>query len=416
MSSSNADYTRREFMTKHLAYLASAGLLGMGAGALSSGTLRAADSAPAAKLIMRPLGKTGISLPIVSMGVMNAEAPGLIVRSYEVGIRHFDTAAGYQGGRNEEMVGQVIRQLGVRDKVVISTKAHVQGAGQRDPAETKADMLKTFEGSLSRLQMDHVEILYLHAIGDAAPVNDAGVQAAVTQLKKEGKIRFAGVSTHGGQAEVLNAVARSGFWDVALVGFNYTMSDNQAMLDAMKLCASKGIGLVAMKTQAGGSKPPQQEVLGSDLQPPVRQSAVLKWVLHHPFVTTAIPGFTKFEHIDEDIPVASNLAFTDDERKFVSNNAIKASLEFCQQCGECLGSCPNRVNIPSLMRSHMYVFQYANLDQARFALAEAPANAGLEVCRSCAACSAACSHTVDIKRKVHELLRVPAATLVSCRL
>jgi predicted aldo/keto reductase-like oxidoreductase len=101
---------------------------------------------------------------------------------------------------------------------------------------------------------------------------------------------LAGVSTHEGQAEVLNAVARSGFWDVALVAFNYTMSENQSLIDAMKLCASKGIGIVAMKTQVGGSNPSLQEVLGSDLQASVRQSAVLKWVLQHPFVTTAIPG------------------------------------------------------------------------------------------------------------------------------
>ncbi|MGA9056333.1 MAG: aldo/keto reductase [Terriglobia bacterium] len=312
------------------------------------------------------------------------------------------------------MVGQTIRQLGVRDKVVISTKAHVRGPGQSNPAETKAEMLKTFDGSLNRLQMDHVETLYLHDINDAQSVNDAGVQEAITQLKKEGKIRWAGVSTHQGQADVLNALARSGFWDIALAAFNYTMAENQALIDAMKLCASKGIGIIAMKAQAGGSKPPQQEVLGSDIQPSVRQSAVLKWVLQHPFVTTAIPGFTKFEHIDMDVPVASNLAFTDDERKFVSNNAIKASQEFCQQCSQCVSSCPHRVDIPTLMRSHMYAFQYANLDQARFTLAEAPANAGLDVCRSCAVCSVACSHTVDIKRKVRELMSFPTPAVVRC--
>ncbi|MGA9056334.1 MAG: hypothetical protein WB763_07460 [Terriglobia bacterium] len=98
MSTHNGDYTRREFMAKPLTYLTSAGLIGLGAEEL----LRAADSAPAPKLIMRPLGKTGISLPIISMGVMNAEAPGLIVRSYEVGIRHFDTAASYQGGETRK--------------------------------------------------------------------------------------------------------------------------------------------------------------------------------------------------------------------------------------------------------------------------------------------------------------------------
>jgi hypothetical protein len=330
-----------------------------------------------------------------------------------VGIRHFDTAAGYQGGRNEEMVGQTIRQLGVRDKVVISTKAHVRGAGRADAAENKAEMRRIFAGSLDRLQMDHVEILYLHAVNDAAPVNDPGVHEAITELKKEGKIRWAGVSTHQGQADVLNAMAAGGFWDVALVGFNYTMAENQALLDAMQLCAAKGIGLVAMKTQAGGSEPPHREV-SSGLSPSVRQSAVLKWVLHHPFVTTAIPGFTQFDQIDEDIPVASNLAYTAEERQFLANNALKASLEFCQQCGECRPSCPHGADIPTLMRSHMYALQYRNLDQARFALATVPAHAGLDACRACPTCSAACSHDVNIPRKVRELVNLPAATLQAC--
>jgi len=409
MSCRDGDYTRREFMTKPLTYLASAGLLGLGADVCFSEMLRAENSSPTPNLIVRPLGKTGISLPIVSMGVMNAEAPGLIVRSWEAGIRHFDTAAGYEGGRNEEMLGQTIRQLGVRDKVVISTKAPVRGTGQRDPAETKAETLSSLDASLGRLQMDHVEILYLHGKDNAGSVDDLGVQEAMTQLKKEGKIRFAGISTHGCQAEVLNAMARSGFWDVALVAFNYTMSENQALMDAIKLCASKGIGIVAMKTQAGGSNPPRQEVLGSDIQGSVRQSAVLKWVLQHPFVTTAIPGFTRFEHIDEDTPVASNLAFTDDERKFISNNAIKASLEFCQQCSTCVASCPDRVDIPTLMRGYMYAFQYRNLDHARFTLAQVPKGAGLDVCNSCAACTANCSHTVNIARKIEALRAIHLA-------
>jgi predicted aldo/keto reductase-like oxidoreductase len=386
-------------MAKPLAYLASAGLMGLGA----EGLLKAAGSASAAKLIMRPLGKTGISLPIVSMGVMNAEAPGLIIKSYEVGIRHFDTAAGYQGGRNEEMVGQVIRQLGVRDKVVISTKAHVRGTGDADPGETKAALLKVFEGSLSRLQMDHVETLYLHGVHNAKSVNDAGVQAAMTQLKKEGKIRWCGVSTHGGQADVLNALAQSGFFDVTVVAFNYTMADNQALLDAMQLCASKGIGITAMKTQAGGSNPKRQETYANEAQKSVRQTAVLKWVLQHPFITTAIPGFTKFEQIDEDIPVASNIAFTDDERNFLSNNAIKASLEFCQQCGDCCQSCCGGADVPTLMRTHMYAFDYQNLEHARITLAEVEKGKGLDACGCCTCCTAKCSHTVNIRRKIEAL-------------
>ena len=268
MGNREGDYTRREFMTKPLTYLASASLIGLS----GEGLLRAADSASASKMIVRPLGKTGISLPIVSMGVMNAEAPGVILRAWEAGIRYFDTAPIYLGGRSEEMLGQVIRQLGVRDKVVIATKATVRGTGKRAPEETKADALASLDASLTRLQMDHVEVFLLHEVNSARSVADAGIQAAMMQLKKEGKIRWAGVSTHQNQADVLNAAMSGGLWDVVLVGFNYTMADNQAMLDAMKACASKGIGIVAMKTQAGGSNPSRQEVLGSDITafgPPV---------------------------------------------------------------------------------------------------------------------------------------------------
>ncbi len=402
MNNRDGEYSRREFMTKPLTYLAGAGLATV-ASRMCSGIETAADRTPTRRLIERPLGKTGITLPIVSMGVMNAEAPGLIVRSYEAGIRHFDTAAVYQGGRNEEMVGNMIRQLGVRDKVLIATKAGVHRLGEREPAETKAEMLGIFEGSLKRLQMDHVEILYSHGLDTAGAVDDRGIQQAMTQLKKAGRIRFAGVSTHRGQTEVLNAVARSGFYDVVLVAFNYTMSDNQALIDAMKLCASKGIGLVAMKTQGGGRGPKQPDVFASDAQKSVRQSAVLKWVMQHPFITTAVPGFTQFEQIDEVMPVALNIEFSREEKNFVANNSIKASLEFCQQCGDCVVSCPKRVDIPTLMRSHMYAFQYANLDHARFTLAEFGKGEGLDICGSCTECAAMCTHTVNIRRKIGEL-------------
>ena len=56
------------------------------------------------------------------MGVMNADNPALVKRSFEMGVRHFDTASGYQKGRNEEMLGSVIKELKVRDQVIIATK------------------------------------------------------------------------------------------------------------------------------------------------------------------------------------------------------------------------------------------------------------------------------------------------------
>jgi hypothetical protein len=110
------EWNRREFIVKPILWAGAARVIG------KTDVLLASTIDKAGPILQRTLGKTGITLPVVSMGVMNADIPGLIRRSYELGIRHFDTAAVYQQGRNEEMVGTVIKELGVRDKVIVSIK------------------------------------------------------------------------------------------------------------------------------------------------------------------------------------------------------------------------------------------------------------------------------------------------------
>ena len=400
MTCRGRDYSRREFMTKPLVGLASAGLLHASKQMLGGEALLAADASATGKVIQRRLGRTGVTLPVVSMGVMNADIPGLLVRAYELGVRHFDTAAVYQGGRNEETLGNFVKAQGVRDKVIIATKVGfpppLRGASA---VQMKANFLKVFEGCLQRLQMDYVDVLHYHDSRTAADVDSPGVQEAMADLKKQGKLRFVGVSTHAGQVEVLNAVAQGGFHDVVTLAFNFTMAENKALLEAMKNAAAKGVGLIAMKTQAGGRSSEDR----------IRHTAALKWVLQNEAITTAVPGVTKFEQIDLDFSVASNLGFTPDEQQFLGDKALKASLEFCQQCGECVPSCPHRVDIPTLMRTHMYAMQYGNAYQAQATLADVPPESGLDVCRSCTGCRASCANTVNIVRKISELKTVQFA-------
>jgi len=124
------EWNRRDFMVGPIVMAGTASVLGRTDSLL---TKLLGDSSP---LIQRTLGKTGLTMPVVSMGVMNADIPGLLRRSYELGIRHFDTAAGYQGGRNEEMVGSVIKELGVRPEVIIATKQHMRNRPPKTPART----------------------------------------------------------------------------------------------------------------------------------------------------------------------------------------------------------------------------------------------------------------------------------------
>lgn len=387
----NHQWNRRDFIVKPIVWAGAATVIGKSQSLF-------ADPAKT-PLIQRTLGKTGITLPIVSMGVMNADIPGLLRRAYEVGMRHFDTAAGYQQGRNEEMVGSVIKELGVRDKVVISTKQPSPDNSQNS-AEAKRLFIQGVEASLKRLQMDHVDILYHHAVDSVEDAQAEGPLEALQTLKKAGKTRFIGVSTHK-TVDVLPVVIRQGIFDVTLVTWNYTMAHNSEMLTTIEKAAQAGIGIVAMKTQAGGTVKPNPK-LPREL-PPESQTALLKWVLNHEFVTTAIPGFSTYEHLEQDFSVARGLRYTDEEKRFLADKSFVAQAEFCQQCGECKKQCANRVDVPVLMRAHMYAVQYRNSHMATATLAGTTPGRGLDICAGCASCPITCRNGVQIGRKIGEL-------------
>jgi predicted aldo/keto reductase-like oxidoreductase len=171
---------------------------------------------------------------------------------------------------------------------------------------------------------------------------------------------------------------------------------------AIDAAAAKGIGFVAMKTQAGGRQLPNQESL-SKYESAVVQSAMLKWVMRHENITTAIPGYSSYQHMKEDVSVAFDLEYTEEEKRFLADNELKMGLGFCRQCRQCLASCPHGVVVPDLMRTHMYAAQYSNFRQARATLDEIPKGRGIEVCKGCDTCSARCVNHVDIAYRIEDL-------------
>jgi uncharacterized protein len=401
---SKGNWNRREFIVKPILWAGTASILAKSDLLLASST-REASALP---VLQRTLGKTGLTLPVVSMGVMNADVPGILRRAYELGIRHFDTAAGYQNGRNEEMVGQVIKELGVRDKVVISTKQPSRNRPQ-NTAEARKRFVDGVEGSLRRLQMDHVDILYHHAVDSVEDARAEGPLQALQSLKKDGKTRFIGISTHN-TVGVLSEAIRLSLFDVGLVTLNYTMAIDAGILSTIEKAAKSGMGIVAMKTQAGGTVRPDAK-LPKEL-PAASQTALLKWVLNHEFITTAIPGFSTYQHLEQDFSVASNLAYTHEEESFLADRTFAAEAEFCQQCGECKKDCPRQVDIPVLMRAHMYAVQYKNIGLARETLA-ATAGRGLAACGACESCLVTCRKTVQIGRKIAQLKALSASQLIA---
>jgi hypothetical protein len=197
-------------------------------------------------------------------------------------------------------------------------------------------------------------------------------------------------------------VVEGGFYDVVLTAINVSMADDVDLHKAVAAAAKKGVGIIAMKTQAGGNRLPNPDSL-RDYDGSVIATASLKWVLQNPNITTAIPGYVNFQHMKEDFSVANGLEYTDEEQKFLGDNRISLGLAFCRQCGKCEPTCPQKVDIPSLMRTHMYAAQYANFHEARATLDAIPSGRGIAACNSCGDCTAKCANYVDIAKRIDNL-------------
>jgi predicted aldo/keto reductase-like oxidoreductase len=410
MSKIEKSLGRRSFLATGVTGIAAAGFLGRAS--LLQAEPAKADPKPQAApatgtpLVRRTLGRTGIQLPVVSMGVMNASLPDLVKRSYELGVRHFDTAAVYQRGRNEEMVGQVLKELKARDKVTLATKVLLMPPQRALPApEQKKAFMASLEQSLKRLQTDYVDILYFHSATTLDDIHSPGVREALKELQKQGKVRFLGFSTHQNMAELIADAAKEDFWDVILTTFNFAYNQDAKLKAALEAAAAKGIGLVAMKTQA--SQDWYLKGLPENIQKlyegGLKHTAVLKWVLQHPCITTAVPGYTTFQQMEENFSVARGLDYTSDEKKFLTDRQIQLALGYCRQCTECVAQCPASADVPTLMRVHMYATCYRNFEHARMTYNEIEGPRSMDACRDCEACRVKCPNGVDVAGRLGEL-------------
>jgi predicted aldo/keto reductase-like oxidoreductase len=408
MGNDTGNISRRGFISRTATGIVAAGISGLNPAQLAAREKEEKVAKTEKKIITRTLGRTGIEMPIVSMGVMNSSDPAIVKASYEAGIRHFDTAAYYQGGRNEKMVGGVVKELGVRDKVIIATKIFTPDLRSScKPGEEEQTIMKLIEVSLDRLQMTYVDILYIHNLKETGIASNEAIISAARKIKKQGKARAVGVSTHTKMAEIVSEAVETGAWDVVLTAINFTMADYTELMRAIDKAHDTGVGIIAMKTQVGGRRMPNQKSL-ERFDSSTIATAALKWVLRNEHITAAIPGYTTYEHMREDFSVAFDLAYTEDERNLLEDNEVVVGMGFCRQCGTCVASCPRGVDIPTLMRTHMYAAQYSNFHHARATLGEISPGEGLAACTGCADCAARCARSVDIAGRIAELKMIYA--------
>ncbi len=358
------------------------GFLGAGIGLVAAPQAGAADL----KLPVRTLGKTGLKPTVLGFGCMTTSDPSVIEQAVDAGITYFDSARGYQGGQNERMVGGALKAR--RKSIMLSSKSG---------AKTAAEAVEHLETSLKELQTDYLDIWYLHSRStpESAPDDHFDVQ---DKAKKEGKIRFLGVSLHSNLTTMIPWLVKKGRTDVILTSYNFTM--DAEMDKVLKDASDAGVGIVAMKVMAGGfrtNKPgtPNHEKLS-------RQGALaaaLKWAVRNPYVHTSIPGITDLDQLDENYKAVASGWKPADEKLLAAQLKAITPL-YCRVCGKCGYECEKGLPHSDIIRIVSYAEGYGEFPMARERWLELTDDQRSVRCSDCSACSVKCPHGVHVAERV----------------
>jgi hypothetical protein len=273
-------------------------------------------------MVYSDLGKTGLKVSRLAMGGAAASDPAVLDLAYDMGVNFYDTARTYATGNTERMLGAAFQDK--RKSVVISTKTK---------AKTKDEALRDLEASLRELGSDYIDIWYLHARNVPADITD-GLFEAQRLAKQQGKIRFAGVSMHLTMGNMIRRLMKTRRTDVILTAYNFSLPPEMEMEATLAAARAAGIGIVAMRTMAGGFSgirngdgiyPGNPEALTTRLKRPGAMVSALKWVLQNKNVDAAVVGVLDSDQLTENVAGVA-APFTGADRKLlgVAQRAARA--------------------------------------------------------------------------------------------
>ncbi len=371
MARKDGEHSRRDFFK-----LAAAA----GVGSLLSGPAALAQTGPAetASMPTRVFGRTGVKVPILSLGTMFDTITNQIVlkQAMKLGVTMWDTAESYENGRSEQGIGQFFKKNpGEREKVFLVSKSYspVRGAGILSQHLTE---------SLERLQTSYIDLYFVHSLTSIGEVDNKETRLWAEQAKASGKIKYFGFSTHRNMEELLLAASKLDWIDGILFTYNWRNMGEPRMKDAVAACAAKGIGLSAMKTQGGGPVKfdnPGEVALAERFlkQGYTPEQARLKAVWTEPRVAdicAQMPNLTQ---------LMANAAAAMDKTQLAQAD-IQALRQFAQDtrqcyCTGCAGLCENALGqeapVAEVMRCLMYWRSYGNLELARSVYSQLPTEA-----------------------------------------
>jgi predicted aldo/keto reductase-like oxidoreductase len=275
------------------------------------------------------------------------------------------------GGASETAIGEAL--AGKRDKVLLASKTSMAADATRD------DMMRALEGSLKRLRTDYVDVYFNHAVNEVERVQNPEWPEFNALAKKQGKIRFTGMSGHGGRlVECLDAALDRDLVDVILVAHNFGQDPSfyqrffrrydfvalQPELPAtMARARAKNVGVIAMKTLMGGRL--------ADLRPyehggATYAQAAFRWVLASGHADALIVSMNDRALVDEYVAASGQARNRHSDLRLLELYARMNGNTHCQHgCNLCESSCPAGVEISEVLRTRMYDVDYGNRGFAR---------------------------------------------------
>ncbi len=318
----------------------------------------------------RRVGRSGLSLPAVSLGLWHnfgddvplERAQATLRRAFDRGVTHFDLANNYGPpyGSAERNFGTIFARdfRPYRDELVISSTAgydmwpgpYGQGGGSRKYLIASADQ------SLARMGLDYVDIFYSHRFDETTPLEET--MGALDSIVRQGKALYAGISSYSAErTREAVTIARDLGTPILIHQPSYSMLNRwveEALLDTL---GETGVGCIAFSPLAQGMLTNKylkgipegsRASQGKSLDPSLITDAALRhvralhrmasargqslaqmalaWALRDPRVTSVLIGASSVAQLDDSLDAVHNLAFTDAELARIDKHAVDAGI------------------------------------------------------------------------------------------
>jgi hypothetical protein len=369
---SDSGLTRRDFLkTVGLGSVAATGL------AATAGFAAEGPAAPAggmaAAMPRRTLGRTGVQVSALALGGMfdTINNQLMLKQALGWGVNYWDTAEAYGNGQSEDGYGRFFgRNPEARKDIFLVTKLVPKGG----------DFTARLDAGLKRLKTDHVDLFLVHGI-DAFGQAEAH-KAWAADMKKAGKMKFFGFSTHTNMEDCLLGAAKTDWIDAVMITYNFRLMHEAKMREAMAAAKKAGIGVVAMKTQGGGPVKTDSE---SELKMAGRflekgftdKQARLKAIWDNPDIVSICSQMPNLTILSANVAAARDqTALAAGDYRALHEYALDTSSDYCAGCGSiCAEAVAGQVPVNDVMRCLMYYRDYGDHELARATFRSLPAEA-----------------------------------------